>query len=78
MILAYFSKELRNFVVIFRAFGRKCKLWKILRKISKNCQKNFLGQLLKTHYFSMFPKNVIKDAFVFRAFGRKTQFFGKF
>ena len=39
MILAYFSKDLTNFAVIFRPFGRKCKLWEIFEKSFKNFQK---------------------------------------
>ena len=35
MILAYFSTDLTNFAVIFRAFGRKSKLWKIFQKFFK-------------------------------------------
>ena len=74
MILAYFSKELRNFVVIFRAFGRKCKLWEILRKFFKK----FLMTIVNNALFSMFSKNVINPAFIFRAFGRKTQLLESF
>ena len=47
-------------------------------KSFKNLSKNLLGKLLKTHYFRMFSKNLIKHAFVFRAFGLKTQFVGRF
>ena len=62
MILAYFSKNLTNFAVISCPFGRNCKLWKIFQNFSKN----FLVQLLKTHHFSEFSKNLIIHAFVFK------------
>ena len=47
-------------------------------KIFQKLSKDFLVQLLKTHYFRMFSKNVINHAFVFRAFIRKTQVVGNF
>ena len=39
IILAYFSEDLTNFAVIFRQFGRKCKLWEIFQKSFKHFQK---------------------------------------
>ena len=70
---------------IFKRFNELCgnfsPVWtkmQIVGNFSKNLSNIFLGKLLKTHYFSMFSKNFINHAFVFRAFGRKTQFVGKF
>ena len=78
IILAYFSKDLTNFAGIFRPFRIKKQIVGNFSKIFQIFSNNFLGKLLKTHYFSMFSKSFINHAFVFRAFGRKTQFIGKF
>ena len=68
------------FSVFFKRFNELCgnflRVWTEMQSV-ENFSKNFLGQLLKTHHFSMFSKNLIIHAFVFRAFGRKTQFLGK-
>ena len=79
MILAYFSK-----IAIFEIFpaGKFAGIEFFL----ENCYsskflkifKIFLRKIVKMHYFSIFSKNVINDAFIFRAFGRKTQFVGNF
>ena len=46
---------------------------KFFKNLSKTFKK-FLRKMRKTHYFSMFSKNFINYSFVFRGFGRKTQF----
>ena len=81
-------RKMHDFRVFFKRFNEFCgnfsRVWmqmQIVENLSKIFQRFsniFLGQLLKTHYFSMFSKNLIIPAFDFRAFGRKTQFVGKF
>ena len=79
---------MHDFSVIFKRFneldGNFSRVWTKMQivenfeKIFQNFSNNFLGQLLKTHSFSMFSKNLIINAFVFRAFGRTTQFLKSF
>ena len=78
MILAYFSKDLTNYAVIFRAFGQKKQTVGNFEKTFRKFSKNFLGKLLQMLYFSIFFKKFNKPALIFRAFGRKTQIVGKF
>ena len=50
MILVYFSNELTNYVVIFRALDKKRKSWEILRKCPK-VVKRFLRKTAKNALF---------------------------
>ena len=74
MILAYFSKNLTNFVVIFRAFGRKTQFVGNLEKIFKK----FIRKIAKNALFWDIFKKFNNPCVIFRAFGRKPQIVGKF
>ena len=73
-----FFKRFNEFCGNFSRDWTKMKIVENFEKIFQKFSKIFCGKLLKTHYFSMFSKNLINHEFVFLAFGRKTQFVGKF
>ena len=81
-------REMNDFSVFLKRFNELCgnflPVWMNMQSVENSSKtskmlKNFLGQLLKTNYFSMLSQNLIIHAFVFFcAFGWKTQFVGKF
>ena len=56
IILANFSKDLTNYALVFRAFGRKTQIVGNFENFSKN----FLRKLQKMNYFSIFFKKFNK------------------
>ena len=70
IILAYFSMNLTNHKIIFRAFRRKTQIvWKIW-KMSKISDENAIEKLNFNYFGKFFTKN--------RAFGNSTIFYIKF
>ena len=54
IIFAYFSINLTNHALLFSAFGRKTKSWKMLRKFSKIFLRKLLKCIILAYFFKKF------------------------
>ena len=78
IILADFSQHLRNYALIFCAFGQKRQFIGNFEKIFETSEKISKEKSEKCIILANFSNKLTNYAFIFCAFGRKTQIVGKF